>query len=44
MELKLKQDERLEVPTVVQWIKNPTAAAQLAAERHGFNPQPSAVG
>lgn len=32
------------VPAVVQWIKNPTAAAQLAAERHGFNPQPSAVG
>ena len=31
-----------EVPTMVQWVKNPNAAAQVAAEAQ-FHPWPSAV-
>ena len=32
------------VPTVVQWVKNPTAAAQVAAEKWRFDPWPGTVG
>ena len=32
------------VPAAVQWVKDPTAAAQVASEVHASDPHPSTLG